>query len=55
MILGLYMLLWGKDRDQQQRKDTKEQDSSELDCEKQATVLSEVSAARDDKAPKTKK
>jgi len=55
VILGLYMLLWGKDRDQQQRKDTKEQDS-ELDCERQATaVLSEVSAARDDKAPKTKK
>lgn len=55
VILGLYMLLWGKDRDQQQHKDIKEQDSSELDCEKQATVLSEVSAARDDKAPKTKK
>ncbi|PAN49104.1 hypothetical protein PAHAL_9G426500 [Panicum hallii] len=53
VILGLYMLLWGKDRDQE-HKDTKEQDS-ELDCEKQATVMSEVSAARDDKAPKMMK
>ncbi|RLN38665.1 WAT1-related protein [Panicum miliaceum] len=54
VILGLYMLLWGKDRDQQEHKASNELDS-ELDCEKQATVLRDVSAARDDNAPKTMK
>ncbi|KAF8729010.1 hypothetical protein HU200_018321 [Digitaria exilis] len=52
VILGLYMLLWGKDRDQEHRS-TEEQDS-ELDCEKQATV-SDVAAARNDQPPKLMK
>ncbi|CAN6289101.1 unnamed protein product [Urochloa humidicola] len=52
VILGLYMLLWGKDRDQE-HKTTKEQDS-ELDCEKQATI-GHVSAARNDNVPKMTK
>ncbi|CAL4931637.1 unnamed protein product [Urochloa decumbens] len=43
VILGLYMLLWGKDRDQEHIA-TKEQDS-ELDCEKQATVSHVCAAA----------
>ncbi|KAJ1296667.1 hypothetical protein BS78_01G320100 [Paspalum vaginatum] len=43
VILGLYMLLWGKDRDQE-LKATKEQEP-QSDCEKQVTV-SDASAAR---------
>ncbi|EER94681.1 hypothetical protein SORBI_3001G334200 [Sorghum bicolor] len=60
VILGLYMLLWGKNRDQSEGKDEHQQ-SDELDCceKQQATVV--VSgyhfAARDedddDKAPET--
>ncbi|RCV44290.1 hypothetical protein SETIT_9G361300v2 [Setaria italica] len=50
VILGLYMLLWGKDRDQE-HKATKEQDSG-LDCEKQETVISDVSSAWNDKRTK---
>jgi hypothetical protein len=34
-ILGLYMLLWGKEKDQE-HKEIKEE--SELDCEKQVKV-----------------
>ena len=43
VILGLYMLLWGKDRDEEY-KVTKEQDPQSSDCEKQVTA-SDVSAA----------
>jgi hypothetical protein len=50
VILGLYMFLWGKDRDQE-HKATKEQDS-ELDCEKQETIVSGVSSPWNGKAPK---
>ncbi|KAF8698799.1 hypothetical protein HU200_035058 [Digitaria exilis] len=49
VILGLYLLLWGKDRDHE-HKATKEQDS-ELDCEKHAMVT-DVCAAPNDQAPK---
>ncbi|WVZ57293.1 hypothetical protein U9M48_007698 [Paspalum notatum var. saurae] len=37
VILGLYMLLWGKDRDEEY-KVTKEQDPQSSDCEKQVTA-----------------
>jgi hypothetical protein len=41
VILGLHVLLWGKDdKDQEQHiADGKEHESDELDCEKQAAVI----------------
>lgn len=58
VILGLYMLLWGKDKDQEQQHISEgkdEHESDELDCcEKQATAVSDHFAARDDdQAPET--
>lgn len=59
VILGLYMLLWGKDRDQEQQHSISisegkaEHGSDEMDCceKQQATVGSDHFAERDDKAP----
>ena len=58
VILGLYMLRWGKDKDQEQQHISEGKDqhgSDEMDyCEKQSTAVSDPFAARDDnKAPET--
>ncbi|EEC74527.1 hypothetical protein OsI_10035 [Oryza sativa Indica Group] len=45
VILGLYMLLWGKDKDQEYNAN--KQQESDLDCEKQARIT-EFSAAQND-------
>lgn len=36
MIVGLYMLLWGKEKDQEVGSTGKEREQLEMDCEKQA-------------------
>ncbi|CAN6285659.1 unnamed protein product [Urochloa humidicola] len=55
VILGLYMLLWGKEKDQEHGA-SKEQEL-ELDCEKQARKVSDVYAVQQNgtEAPKTVK
>ncbi|CAD6211573.1 unnamed protein product [Miscanthus lutarioriparius] len=58
VILGLYLLRWGKDKDQEQQHISEGKDqhgSDEMDyCEKQSTAVSDPFAARDDnKAPET--
>lgn len=45
VILGLYMLLWGKENDQEQ--DASKENELELDCEKQAKKMRDVYAAQD--------
>nr|CAB3503646.1 unnamed protein product [Digitaria exilis] len=45
VILGLYMLLWGKENDQEQ--DARKENELELDCEKQAKKVRDVYAAQD--------
>lgn len=53
VILGLYMLLWGKDKDDQEHKAGKEHQPDELDCEKLAATVSDHFAARNHKAQET--
>ncbi|XP_015690286.2 WAT1-related protein At2g39510-like [Oryza brachyantha] len=53
VILGLYMLLWGKDKDQGYNAD-KEQES-DLDCEKQAKITDFSAVQSDLEEPRTKK
>lgn len=48
-ILGLYMLLWGKDKDQEHK--VSKENESELDCEKQMKVDSMTSCWNDSQAP----
>ena len=50
MIVGLYMLLWGKEKDQEDGSTGKEREQLEMDCEKQAKKVSDVYGA-----PKTTK
>ncbi|XP_062213592.1 WAT1-related protein At1g43650-like [Phragmites australis] len=51
VILGLYMLLWGKEKDQEHGA-SKEQEP-ELDCEKQAKVSDDYAVQNETEAPKT--
>jgi hypothetical protein len=37
VIVGLYMLLWGKEKDQEVGSTGKEREQLEMDCEKQAS------------------
>jgi len=44
VIVGLYMLLWGKEKDDQEEHGStgKEREQLEMDCEKQAKKVSDV-------------
>ena len=55
VILGLYLLLWGKEKDQEHGASKKQE--LELDCEKQARKVSDVYAVQQSgsKAPRTMK
>uniref|UniRef100_I1P7L5 WAT1-related protein n=2 Tax=Oryza glaberrima TaxID=4538 RepID=I1P7L5_ORYGL len=53
VILGLYMLLWGKDKDQEYNAN-KEQES-DLDCEKQARITDFSAAQNDQEEPRRMK
>uniref|UniRef100_A0A0D9VPL1 WAT1-related protein n=1 Tax=Leersia perrieri TaxID=77586 RepID=A0A0D9VPL1_9ORYZ len=53
VILGLYMLLWGKDKDHEYSTD-KEQES-DLDCEKQAKITDFSAVQNGLEEPRTKK
>lgn len=54
VILGMYMLLWGKDKDQEYNaSSSKELQGSDLDWEKQAK-MADVSSVQNDSQPETK-
>lgn len=53
VILGLYMLLWGKDKDQEYNAN--KQQESDLDCEKQARITEFSAAQNDQEEPRMKR
>uniref|UniRef100_A0A0E0K8U2 WAT1-related protein n=1 Tax=Oryza punctata TaxID=4537 RepID=A0A0E0K8U2_ORYPU len=53
VILGLYMLLWGKDKDQEYN--TNKEQESDLDCENQARITDFSAAQNDQEEPRMKK
>lgn len=53
VILGLYMLLWGKDKDQEYSANNEHE--SDLDCEKQEKVIDASAAQNDLDEPKMMK